>query len=391
VHPDKNLQAIRDSLQTFGQQKPLVVTTDGLIVAGNGAWQAARQLGWTEIAVQVTTLDPAMLKAYAVADNRTGDLSVWDDDTLSATLKALQDDALPLIGWDEADLRNLWPQTREGAMHDAVPQLDHAAALHAQYGVEVGQLWACGAHRVLCGDCTDTAGIERLLGRQRLDALCTDPPYSSGGQFRSDRSLPTATKYVQSDSHATYRGNFSGDNRDQHAFLTWASLWISAAFVYSKPGAICLVFTDWRQLPTMSDALQCGGWVWRNLVTWWKPGIRMQRGRFSLSAEYVLYGSNGVPTAGETSPQNVLQRMPVDGEAKQHIAEKPVALLEDILGVTVADGLIYDPFLGAGSTLIACEHLGRRCYGIDIDPAYVAVALERWAQVTGQTPVLVEG
>lgn len=158
------------------------------------------------------------------------------------------------------------------------------------------------------GDCLQI--IPTLAG---IDAVITDPPYSSGGQFRSDRVASTATKYVNSDSENTFRQDFSGDNRDQRAFLTWSSIWLSMLLRASKPGATLCAFTDWRQLPTMTDAVQCGGWVWRNLVTWWKPGVRMQRGRFSASAEYV------------------------------------------------------DPFMGSGTTGVACAGLGRRFIGIEID------------------------
>src|SRR6056297_912315 len=126
------------------------------------------------------------------------------------------------------------------------------------------------------GDCRAVLG--HLSG---IDAVITDPPYSGGGMYRSDRTQKTSDKYVQSGAVETIREEFSGDNRDQRAFLSWASLWMTDLLLASNEGATCMVFTDWRQLPTVTDAVQCGGWVWRNLVTWWKPGIRMIRGRFS--------------------------------------------------------------------------------------------------------------
>lgn len=160
----------------------------------------------------------------------------------------------------------------------------------------------------------DSLTVLPTLGQ--IDALITDPPYSSGGQFRGDRMQKTATKYVQSDSAFTNRDEFAGDNRDQRAFLAWSTMWMGQALQIAKPGAVCMIFTDWRQLPTVTDAVQCGGWVWRNLVTWWKPGVRMQRGRFSSSAEYVVYGSHGIPIEGERSPQNVLSFPPVGGRGE---------------------------------------------------------------------------
>jgi len=223
----------------------------------------------------------------------------------------------------------------------------------------------------------DSFAVMRGWPNGCVDAVVTDCPYSSGGQFRGDRNQRPSSKYVNTDSAVTYRGEFSGDNRDQRAFLAWATLWLSQAHRVAKPGAVVLVFTDWRQLPTMTDAIQCGGWIWRNLVTWWKPGCRMQRGRFSSSAEYIVYGSKGVPTEGEKSPQNVLVSKGVAGKDKTHIAEKPLWLMGELLGVTPAGSTIIDPFCGSGTTCIAAANTGRHFVGIEIDEGHCASARRR--------------
>lgn len=210
-----------------------------------------------------------------------------------------------------------------------------------------------------------------------VDAVITDPPYSSGGQYRGDRTQKPSAKYVNADSQQTCRVDFAGDNRDQRAFLAWASMWLRDCHAAAKPGAVLMIFTDWRQLPTMTDALQCGGWVWRNLVTWWKPGVRMQRGRFSSSAEYVLYGSIGVPVEGQESPQNVLQYQPVSGEDKEHVAEKPVELMQNLVSVTPERATVLDPFMGSGTTAIACIRGDRDFIGIEKDERHYQTAVER--------------
>lgn len=230
------------------------------------------------------------------------------------------------------------------------------------------------------GDC-----LEVLPTLGRVDAVVTDPPYSSGGQFRGDRTRATSFKYVQTSSEETCRDEFAGDTRDQRAFLVWASMWMAASFAIAQPGAVCCVFTDWRQLPTMTDAIQCGGWIWRNIVTWWKRGCRMQRGRFSSSAEYCVYGSKGVPLCGEMSPQNVLVVNAVGGEEKEHIAEKPVELLEEILGVTQIGAVVLDPFMGSGTTGVACVRTGRKFIGIEIEKRYFDIAVRRIREAYEQT------
>lgn len=221
------------------------------------------------------------------------------------------------------------------------------------------------------GDC-----LEILPTLGKVDAVVTDPPYSSGGQFRGDRNQRTSVKYINSDSQG-FREEFTGDNRDQRAFLAWSALWFGYLHRASNQGAVLMAFTDWRQLPTMTDAIQAGGWVWRNIVTWWKPGIRMQRGRFSSSAEYVIYASNGVPCAGEKSPQNVLQYAPVGRDDKRHIAEKPLPLLETLIGITEINATVVDPFLGSGTTGVACANLGRKFIGIEIEERHFDIACRR--------------
>jgi len=242
-----------------------------------------------------------------------------------------------------------------------------------------------GGQTLYLGDC-----LEIMSALENVDCLLTDPPYSSGGQFRGDRTHKVAAKYVNTNSVRTNRGDFSGDTRDQRAFLAWASLVFSRAFYTTKPGGTCMVFTDWRQLPTMTDAIQCGGYVWRNLVTWWKPGVRMQRGRFSSSAEYVLFGSKGIPDAGQKSPQNVLQRAPVGGLEKEHIAEKPIPLLQELLGVTPEGATVLDPFMGSGTAGAACVLTGRRFIGIELDEQHFDTACRRVEEATRQPDMFVE-
>jgi len=231
-----------------------------------------------------------------------------------------------------------------------------------------------GRVQLYLGDCLE---ILPQLPDGCVDAVVTDPPYSSGGQFRGDRTQKTSLKYVQSGAIATCRQEFQGDNRDQRSFLAWSTLWFGSLLRCATPGAVVCVFTDWRQLPTMTDAIQAGGWIWRNIVTWWKPGCRMQRGRFSSSAEYVLYASNGVPVAGEKSPQNVLSFRGVAGDDKLHIAEKPIELIVTLLGITPLNAVVVDPFMGSGTTAIACVRSGRRFIGVELDPVYFEIAKKR--------------
>ena len=223
--------------------------------------------------------------------------------------------------------------------------------------------------------------LDLMAGFDGIGAIVTDPPYSSGGQFRGDRAQATSAKYVQTGTKA-YRPEFGGDNRDQRAYLVWSTLWLGAARSACLPGAPCCVFSDWRQLATTTDAIQCGGWIFRNLATWWKPGVRMQKCRFSSSAEYIVYGTNGPAAAGVGSVQNVFSQ-PIDANKDRiHIAEKPLAVMNWILNVVPEGATILDPFMGSGTTLRAAIDSGFRAIGIDHDEANCEIAAKRCQQQT---------
>lgn len=219
--------------------------------------------------------------------------------------------------------------------------------------------------------------LDVLPSLSGIGAVVTDPPYSSGGAFRGDRTASTVTKYVNSDT-ATYRPEFAGDNRDQRSFAAWCTLWMNAARKASVSGSVLASFIDWRQLPTLTDAVQGGGWIWRGIATWWKPGIRMQRARFSSSAEYIVYATNGEVIDHNGAPQNVFRCAPAPD--KQHIAEKPREVMHWILGIVPPAAIVLDPFCGSGTTLVAAKDLGFKSIGIDCDERYCEMAAQRLSQ-----------
>lgn len=220
-----------------------------------------------------------------------------------------------------------------------------------------------------------------------IDALITDPPYSSGGQFRGDRMSKTSAKYQQTEQRDRYL-EFSGDNRDQRSFGYWSALWLGAAREASLPGALCAIFTDWRQLPTTTDAIQAGGWIWRGIGVWDKgEGTRPQLGRFRSQAEYFVWGSNGPrEIIGPVAP-GVFQ-IPVIGADKEHMTAKPVELLHSM--VRICGQTVLDPFMGSGTTGVACAQMRRSFIGCEIEPHYFDVACRRIEEAYKQPPLFVE-
>ena len=224
------------------------------------------------------------------------------------------------------------------------------------------------------------------LPEASVDVLLTDPPYSSGGMFRSDRARDPIAKY-SSPSWSTGEaakgyGNFSGDSRDQRSFGLWVASWSWGALRATRPGGHCFLFSDWRQLPTATDAAQLGGWAWRGIVTWSKGaagGIPI-KGKFRSNAEFVVWATNGAhdqPTA--EVPSSVIEIPSV--REREHVTQKPVELLQHLLRVVPGERLTaLDPFMGSGSTLVAARNLGHRCIGVEVEERYCEIAAKRLAQ-----------
>jgi site-specific DNA-methyltransferase (adenine-specific) len=220
----------------------------------------------------------------------------------------------------------------------------------------------------------------RELPSGSVGAIITDPPYSSGGMMRSDRMRGTVQKYQSSDAEKLWAA-FSGDNRDQHAYGYWCALWLSECLRIAELGALALLFTDWRQLPTTTDAFQAGGWIWRGICVWHKRGGRPRMGAFSNQAEYVVWGSKG-PMRDESTTYlpGIITTGIARGDDKQHLTAKPTDLMEQLVQVAPEGSTILDPFMGSGSTGVSAKRLGRRFIGIEIVPEYCDVAASRMAQ-----------
>lgn len=218
----------------------------------------------------------------------------------------------------------------------------------------------------------DALEVLASLEASRFAGVLTDPPYSSGGNVR-DKAMATSAKYLQSGGGGRYP-EFQGDTRDQRSYLAWSTTWMSRARELVTPGGILATFSDWRQLPVTTDAVQCAGWVWRGIVPWDKTeSSRPQLGRYRNQTEFVAWGTNGArPLAGPIAPG--VFRMPVP-RVKHHIAGKPVELMRGLLGVM--QGPILDPFMGSGTVGIACQELGLEYVGIEVDPTYFDIACRR--------------
>ncbi len=229
----------------------------------------------------------------------------------------------------------------------------------------------------------------RALPSSSADGILTDPPYSSGGFFRGDRMSSSSEKYRKAGSSAI--PEVQGDNRDQRGFLAWSSMWLAECLRIARDGAVLAVFSDWRQLPTTTDAIQAGGWVWRGIAPWCKPWSRPQKGRLRQDAEFVVWGSKGklpvdrgVPIITghwlEEAPPHWIQFAP-HSSRREHMTEKPLGLMRDLARLTVPGGTVLDPFAGAATTGVAALLEGRRFVGLEVSAEYFEIAARRLRDV----------
>ena len=209
------------------------------------------------------------------------------------------------------------------------------------------------------------------------DAVICDPPYSSGGMFRGDRMIDSRTKYVSTGAAHSTQG-FSGDNRDQRSYLAWCSFWMCAATHATKPGGLLAVFTDWRQLPITTDAIQSGGWVWRGVATWQKINARPVLGRYTNQCEFIVWGTNGPRDATEgTCTKGWIVSGSPSNQEREHITQKPVEVMEWLLGPVPKGGMILDPFCGSGTTLLAAIRTGMNGIGCELEERYCEIGARR--------------
>jgi len=244
-----------------------------------------------------------------------------------------------------------------------------------------------------CGRVTlyhaDAIDVLDTIEPHTVDAILTDPPYSSGGFTRGDRMQAPTAKYQQS-GQITQHAEFSGDNRDTRSWFTWSNLWLRRCLTLAKPGAYVMVFTDWRQLPTATDAIQCAGFVWRGLVPWNKTeGSRApHKGYFRHQCEYVIWGTAG-PCAKAThdGPYPGCITHFQHASKKRHLCGKPIELMAQLIRPVVPGGLVLDPFMGSGVAGVAAIASGRRYIGIETDANHFATARDWLTQTLAATPL----
>jgi DNA modification methylase len=396
-HSKKQIRQIAASIEAFGFIVPILIDRDGNIVAGHGRWLAGRDLGFTEVpTLCLDHLTPAQACAFRIADNRLTEIGTWDDRLLAQQLKDLSllglDFSVEVTGFEmgEIDLRiaalEEFSETSEDPA-DAVPEFPGRFPVSKH-----GDLWLLGRHRVLCGNALDAEAFTALMGEERAAAVFTDAPYN-----------------VEIDGHASGLGAIhhrpfpmaSGemDRAEFTAFLGQACRNLAA---FSSDGALHFLCMDWRHIDELLAATHDVYDELKNLCVWVKDNGGMgslYRSRHELifvfkhgqgshrnNVQLGRFGRNrtnvwcypGVNSFARSGAEGNLLAL--------HPTVKPVAMVADaILDCSARGDIVLDSFLGSGTTVIAAERTGRRCYGLELDPLHVDTGLHRWQTLTGGT------
>lgn len=392
THTKKQIRQIADSIRSFGWTLPVLLGDDDTILAGHARVEAAKLLGIENVpTIRLSTMTEAQKRAYVVADNKLAMNAEWHHELLAVELHDLIEIDptfdLTLTGFEthELDIILEDADARADNADDAIPEADPAAPTVSK----VGDLWLLGPHRLLCGDATKAECYECVLGGTSAQMVFTDPPYNVpiGGHV-SGLGAVRHREFVMASGEMS-PARFT-------AFLEAVFRNLAAA---SVNGAIHYLCMDWRHIAELQNAACPTYTELKNLCVWTKTNGGMGAFYRSQHELVFVYKSGTAPHINNfelgqhgrcrtnvwSYPGVNTMRAGRGEELRMHPTVKPVAMVADaIKDCSKRNGAILDPFAGSGTTLIAAEKTGRRCYAIELDPAYVNVAVKRWQNLTGR-------
>ena len=399
-HSKKQVAQIAESIKTFGFKVPVLIDESNRLICGHGRVEACKLLGWGEVpAIRATDLNEEKIRAYMIADNRLTENSEWDEALLGENFKLLSelelDFDLEVIGFDYGDIEKFinFEEEEEPPKEETVISPDQAPQVAKE-----GDLWELGEHRIYCGDSLEKESYDTLFSgsRKKASIVFTDPPYN----------LP-ARDIGQ--TCAEQHGNFSmgsGEMSSQE-FSSFLRQVFEHLRARTSSGSIHYICMDWRHA---TELLEAGSQVYeelKNTCIWVKNTGGM--GTFYRSQHELIFvykngkgkhqnhfklGQHGRYRSNVWNYPSVMHLKDKDGDKsgkdalKLHPTIKPVAMIEDVLkDCSRRKEIVLDAFLGSGSTLIAAEKTKRICYGIELAPRYVDVAIHRWQEWTGKTAI----
>lgn len=371
THSDAQVAQIAASIKEFGFTNPVLVDGDNGVIAGHGRLLAARKLGMVDVPViELAGLSDAAKRAYILADNKLALNAGWDEAILGlevGELSALGVD-LSLAGFSDRELQAIGANQNPG-----LTDPDETPNAPAQPVSRLGDVWVLGRHRLICGDCTDPAVVQKVLDSVAPHLMVTDPPYgvSYRPEWRNEVVRGDGTKVA-----ARATGEVLNDDR-----ADWRQAW--ALF----PGDVAYVWHGALHAGTVAQSLEASGFNIRAQIIWDKTRLVIGRGDYHWQHEPAWYAVRKGKTghwAGDRKQTTVWGISHLKSETG-HGTQKPVECMKRPIENNSSPGqAIYEPFCGSGTTIIASEMTGRACYAVELSPAYVDVAVQRWQAFTGE-------
>ena len=372
-HSDQQVAQIAASIKEFGWTNPILVDKDKGIIAGHGRLMAARKLKMDDVpTIELSHLSEAQKKALVIADNKLALNADWDTQILSLELSELQDIGfdLDILGFDANELNALLePEQVEGLTdEDAVPEVPEEPK------TKLGDIYQLGNHRLMCGDSTSIADIERLCDGQLVDMWLTDPPYNVAYEGKTKDAL-----------------KIKNDSMDNDTFRQFLRDSYVAADVVMKPGAVFYIWHADSEGYNFRGAAKDAGWTVRQCLIWKKSVMVMGRQDYHWRHEPCLYGwkeGAGHLWASDRKQTTILE-FDKPSRNGEHPTMKPVELFSyQMLNNTKGGDMVLDSFGGSGTTMIAAEKHGRQSRLMELDPKYCDVIVKRWEDFTGKKAVL---
>lgn len=376
THPGEQVAQIAGSIAEFGFNVPCLVDDRGVLIAGHGRILGAKRLGLQQVPViRLGHLTDAQARAFRLADNRIALNAGWDEAQLAAELERLKEDgvALDLLGFAEDELDRLLDGLDAGG---ASEDEDDVPEPPAEAITRPGDLWLLGPHRLLCGDATVATDVERLLDGANPHLMVTDPPYGVeyDPNWRNESGVSSTAR----------TGKVNNDDR-----ADWREAW--SMF----PGDVAYIWHSGIHARTVAESLDTCGFLIRAQIIWAKPRLVLSRGDYHWQHEPCFYAVRKGATGHwqGARDQSTLWTIATgeNDEATEHGTQKPVECMRrPIVNNSARGDVIYEPFTGSGSTLIAADSVGRMCCAIEIDPRYCDVVIDRWQRHAGDVAKLAD-
>jgi DNA modification methylase len=395
THNELQISQIAASIREFGFTNPILVDSQAGILAGHGRLQAAQKLGLSEVPVMVLDhLTDPQKRAYILADNKLAENAGWDEQLLAAELEALklEDYDLELTGFSEKELAEF--MGTDGSIVAPEPQIDHADELQKKWKTEHGQLWIIGEHRLLCGDSTDEADVTRLMDGKRAVLFATDPPYLVDYDGTNHPHKWSATHGHQHPGDKDWSDKYADvDSPELGEKLYDAFIGLAVQQAITEDAAWYCWHAS-RKQSLLEQVWEKHGVFVHQQIIWSKDRPILTRSWYMWQHEPCFFGwkrGNKPKRMAENYPPTIWAfPTQAPGETTDHPTQKPVELFAiPIRQHTEKRDICYEPFSGSGTQLVAAETLGRVCYAMELSAPFVAVALERMAEM-GLKPKLAD-